>query len=69
MKILVEISDNKLSFALEVIRSLIFVKKAEPVSGEKYLLMEELKEAVDNLKLVKEGKLEAKPARQLLNEL
>ena len=69
MKILVEISDKKVSFALEVLRSLIFVKKAEPISAEKLLLMEELKEAVESLKLVKDGKLKAKSARQLLNEL
>lgn len=29
----------------------------------------ELSEAIDNLNLIKEGKLEAKPARTLLNEL
>ena len=69
MKILVEISDIKTDFALEVIRSLIFVKKAELISGDKSLLMEEIKEAVENLNLVRQGKLKAKPARELLNEL
>ncbi len=69
MKILVEIPDNKMAFALEVLRNLAFVKKADPISAEKSLLMEELKEAVQNLNLVKQGKLNAKPARELLNEL
>jgi hypothetical protein len=69
MKVLVEIPDNKANFGLEVLRSLVFVKKANPISSEKSLLMEEIKEAVDNLILVKQGKIKAKPARELLNEL
>lgn len=69
MKVLVEIPDNKASFALEVLRSLIFVKKADPISAEKSELMEDIKEAVHNLNLVKQGKLKARPARELLNEL
>jgi len=31
--------------------------------------MEEIKEAVENLKLVREGKLTARPAKDLLDEL
>ena len=69
MKILVEIPDNKVPFALEVLRSLVFVKKADPISAEKSQLIEEIKEAVHNLNLVKQGKLKAKPARELLDEL
>lgn len=69
MKVLVEIPDNKAAFALEVLRSLIFVKKVDPISAEKSLLMEEIKEAAHNLSLAKQGKLKAKCARELLNEL
>lgn len=69
MQVLVEIPDNKATFGLEVLRNLVFVKKANPISSEKSLLLEEIKEAVDNLILVKQGKLKAKPARELLDEL
>lgn len=69
MKVLVEIPDHKAAFALEVLKSLVFVKKAEPISAEKAELMEDMKEAVEKLNLVKQGKLKAKPARELLNEL
>jgi hypothetical protein len=31
--------------------------------------MEEIKEAVENLTLVRQGKLKARPAKELLNEL
>jgi len=69
MKVLVDIPDNKADFGLEVLRSLVFVKKANPISGEKALLMEELKEAVEELNLIKSGKLKGIPAKDLLNEL
>lgn len=36
---------------------------------EKSILIEEIKEAVENLKLVREGKLKARSAKDLLNEL
>lgn len=69
MQVLVEIPDSKAVFGLEVLRNLAFVKKVNPISGEKNLLIQEVKEAVDNLILVKQGKLKAKPARELLDEL
>jgi hypothetical protein len=69
MQILVEIPDNKAAFALEVLRSLAFVKKANPISQEKHQLIEEMKEAVQNLELVKEGKIKAKPLMELIDEL
>lgn len=69
MKIEIEIQDSKLKFALEVLRSLSFVKKANPVSEEKSQLVSEVEEAVHNLNLVKKGKAKSKPARELLNEL
>jgi hypothetical protein len=43
--------------------------KTKTISNEKALLMEEIKEAVDNLKLAMQGKLKLKTARDLYNEL
>ena len=40
-----------------------------PLSVEKAQLINEIKEAVVNLNLVKKGKLKARSAKQLLNEL
>jgi hypothetical protein len=68
MRVLLDIKDNKALHLLEVLRGLSYVKTT-PLSDEKALLIEEIKEAVDNLKLVKQGKLKAKSARDLLNEL
>jgi hypothetical protein len=39
------------------------------ISNEKAILIEEIKESVENLKLVTQGKLKARPAKDLLNEL
>nr|WP_315199821.1 hypothetical protein [uncultured Flavobacterium sp.] len=69
MKVLVDIPDNKADFGLEVLRNLVFVKKASPISGEKSVLIEEIKEAVEELNLIKAGKKQARNAEDFLNEL
>ncbi len=68
MKVLLDIKDNKANHLLEVLKGLSYVK-VKTITEEKALLMEEIKEAVDNLALVREGKLKARPAKDLLNEL
>jgi hypothetical protein len=68
MKVLVDIRDNKAAFVMELLNNFSFVK-AKPISDEKALLMEEIKEAVENVKLAKRGKLKAKPLNELLDEL
>ncbi|MDX2248543.1 MAG: hypothetical protein SF052_17290 [Bacteroidia bacterium] len=68
MKVLLDIKDSKAVHLLEVLKSLPYVKTI-PLSDEKALLIEEMKEAVENLKLVRQGKLRARPAKELLNEL
>jgi hypothetical protein len=69
MKVVIEVPDNKLNFALEVLRSLAFVKKAKPMSNEKISLWEDLKEASNEVQLHKQGKIKLKTAQDLLNEL
>lgn len=68
MRILLEIPDNKAEALLEVLQSISFVK-AKQLPDEKMQLISEIKEAVENLKLVREGKLKARPAKELLDEL
>lgn len=68
MKVLLDIKDGKATHLLEVLKGLSYVK-VKTISDEKALLMEEIKEAVDNLALVRTGKLKARPAKDLLNEL
>jgi hypothetical protein len=68
MKVLLDIKDSEALHLLEVLRALPYVKTTT-ISEEKALLMEEMKEAVENLKLVRSGKIKARPARELLDEI
>ncbi len=68
MKVLLDIKDDKAIHLLEVLKGLSYVK-ATTISNERALLMEEIKEAVENLVLVRQGKLKARPAKDLLDEL
>lgn len=68
MKVLLDIKDSKAVHLMEVLKSLPYVK-ATTISDEKALLIEEIKEAVDSLKLARQGKLKLKTARALYNEL
>ena len=68
MKVLLDIRENKALFLMELLNNFSFVK-AIPITNEKALLLHELKEAVDIVNLVKKGKLSARPAKELLNEI
>ena len=65
MKVILEIPDDKAAFFMELLSSFSFVK-AKTISPEKAQVLLELKEAVETLNLVKEGKLKARPAKELL---
>jgi hypothetical protein len=68
MKVLLDIKDSKAMHLMEVLKSLPFVK-AQPLTNHKALLIEEIKEAVEELKLIKAGKKQARNADDFLNEL
>lgn len=53
---------------MEVLRSLPYVK-AKTISNEKAALLLEIKEAVDEVKLIKQGKLKGISAKKLLDEI
>jgi hypothetical protein len=68
MKVLIDIKDSKAPFVMELLQSLSFVK-AKPISPYKAKVIEDLKEAVEEMKLIKKGKLKARNAEDLINEL
>jgi hypothetical protein len=68
MRVLLDIKDNKAKSLLEVLKGLSYVK-TKTISDEKALLMEEVKEAVEELNLIKAGKKQARNAEDFLNEL
>lgn len=69
MKVLIDIPDNEASFAMKVLKSLSFVKKAKPMSEATVDLWEDLNEAANEVRLHKQGKLKLNTAQDLLNEL
>ncbi len=75
MKILLEVKDEKVAFVMELLSSLKFVKAKtldndeEHTLNEKEELIADIKQAVEELKLVRAGKLKGIPAKQLLDEL
>lgn len=68
MKILLDIPDNKASSLMQVLKSISYVK-AKPLTDTKARLMEEIREAVEEMKLVRAGKKKAHNAEDFLNEL
>lgn len=68
MKVILEIKDNKAPFVLELLNNLSFVK-IKPISEEKAELMTDLREAVEELKLIRKGELRGISAKELLHEL
>ncbi|MCO5236075.1 MAG: hypothetical protein M9933_07365 [Chitinophagaceae bacterium] len=69
MKVLVDIPDNEATFGMKVLKSLSFVKKAKPMTVGAVELWDDLKEAAEQVRLHKQGKLKLKTAQELLNEL
>ena len=68
MRVLLDIKDDKALHLMEVLKGLSYVK-TKTISDEKAVLIGEIKEAVEELKLIREGKLKEISARDLLNEL
>jgi hypothetical protein len=68
MKLLVEVPDEKAKSFLEMLKKLTYVK-TEKLNRKDEEFYEELKEAVEEVNLIKEGKKKGKPLFEFLNEL
>lgn len=68
MKILLDIKDSKVSFILELLKNFKFVK-IEPMTPYKADVLKEIKDSIEEYNLVKEGKVKARDAKNLLDEL
>lgn len=67
MKVLLYIQDNKTNSLMDVLNSLPYVKTQKLTSKE--LFIEEIKESVNEMKLIRSGKKKARNAEDFLNEL
>jgi hypothetical protein len=68
MKVLIDIPDNKAQSFMDVLNSISFVK-TKKLTESKAKLMEEITEAVQEMKLIKAGKKKARNAEAFLNDL
>ena len=68
MKLLLDIKDEKAEFVMELLHNLPFVK-AKQLSPYKTEVLEGIQEAVEEMRLIKAGKLKGRPAKELFNEL
>jgi len=68
MKAVLDIRDSRAPFIMELLNSFSFVK-VQPITSEKALLLREIREAVNTVNLVKKGKIQARPAKELLDEI
>ena len=68
MKVLLDINDNKAIHLMEVLSNLPFVK-AQTITDSKAQLISEIREAVEEMKLIRTGKKQARDAEAFLNEL
>lgn len=68
MRVLLDINDNKAAYLLEILKNLPFVKTKQ-LTDTNAEILENLKEAVDEMKLIKSGKKQGISARKMLDEL
>ncbi|HZJ36435.1 MAG TPA: hypothetical protein VFD29_07410 [Gillisia sp.] len=68
MKILVEIVDDKAASFLELLRGISFIK-VQPLTNAKSELISELREAVEEMKLIRAGKKEVRDAEDFLDKI
>jgi hypothetical protein len=69
MKVVVDIPDDEANFGMKVLKSLSFVKNAKPMTNPAVELWDDLKEAAEQVRLHKQGKIKLKTAQELFNEL
>ena len=68
MKVLLDIPDNKAASLMDVLKSISYIK-AKPLTDAKALLMEEIRDAVEEMKLIRSGNKKARNVEDFLNEL
>ena len=68
MKVLLDVKDEKAAFILELLNNFSFVK-TDALTPYKAKVLKDVKEAVEEMKLISTGKLKARKAEDLFDEL
>ncbi|MBX2977662.1 MAG: hypothetical protein KF905_00075 [Flavobacteriales bacterium] len=68
MKVLLDIKDDKAQFFLDLLKDLSFVK-ATPLDADRFRILTEWQEAMQEVARIKAGKKRGRPIQALLDEL
>jgi hypothetical protein len=72
-EIVIRIPDSKYKFIMELLKNLPFISvekvKEKPLSAEEKAIVDDLKEAIEQVKLHEQGLIELQDARSFLLEL
>jgi hypothetical protein len=68
MQVLLNIPDVKAPFLMDVLQHISYVK-VKPLTDEKALLLTEVREVVEEMKLIKSGQKKARNVEDFLHEL
>ncbi len=68
MKVLLDIKDNRVDDVMKLLNGLSYVK-AKQLTEPKAKLIKEIREAVEEMKLIRAGKKKARNAEDFLNKL
>lgn len=68
MKVLLDIEDDRVDFVMELLEYLPFIK-TQILTSHKAQVLANLRAAMEEMHLVKDGKLKARGAEELFNEL
>ena len=67
-RVIIDIPDNKINFFLELVKNLGF-KKVKKLSEEQKEVVDDLKQALNEVEQHRQGKIKLQPARDFLNKL
>jgi hypothetical protein len=69
-QVVLQIPDKRYHFFLELMKNLKFIKEVNlEVQNQNNQILEDIKQSVEELKMVKAGKLVPKPLKELLDEI
>ncbi len=68
-QIILNVPENKYSFFMELVKSLGFIIEVNNEESSHSKVLKDIKDAVDEVNLIKAGKLKGISAKALINEL
>ncbi|MDR1779435.1 MAG: hypothetical protein LBR50_01725 [Tannerella sp.] len=68
-QVVLNVPNSKYGFFMKLLKHFEYVRIEDNDGDSREVIMDNFNEAFQNMKLIKDGKLEGRPAEELLNEL